>query len=320
MSEKIKYRVNDQGITEYSDDDDELSDDEVDYFNGTDDAFELRQSRQIECIEDLTYFHAGMTRNTCEALLLSNGVEGSFLIRKSGEDHGRYTVSVRCVNSIKHYSLGVDHFKQTYTFGMGRFDSLNELVDHFKCMPVLESESGTTVTLKHPYIYDIPEPTQYEKVTRHAELGKKTSFDNNTMAKPSLDLHIASKEGYLVKRGAIHKNWKKRWFVLQKNFLKYYKDKKDDAPIRTIDLIEAMHAVEDFCDGRKNCFRLALPNRIFYFVANSPLEAKSWIEMLQWKIEYYQDRKDNASTHVSNSLRTVGEVGEHAAYLGQYLK
>ena len=27
-------------------------------------------------------------------------------------------------------------------FGMGQFDSLEELVEHFKCMPVLGSESG----------------------------------------------------------------------------------------------------------------------------------------------------------------------------------
>ena len=59
---------------------------------------------------------------------------------------------------------------------------------------------------------------------------------------------------------------------------------KDESPIRTIDLLEAMHAIEDFCDGKKNCFRLAMPTRMFYFVANSPAEAKSWIEILQWKI------------------------------------
>jgi len=46
------------------------------------------------------------------------------------------------VNSIKHYALDINHFKQTYMFGMGQFDSLEELVEHFKCMPVLGSESG----------------------------------------------------------------------------------------------------------------------------------------------------------------------------------
>lgn len=34
-------------------------------------------------------------------------------------------------------------------------------------------------------------------------------------------------------------------------------------------------------------FRLSVPNRIFYFVASTPSEAKAWIELLQWKIVSY---------------------------------
>lgn len=33
------------------------------------------------------------------------------------------------------------------------------------------------------------------------------------------------KAGWLEKEGAMVKNWKKRWFVLQGNSLHYYKDK-----------------------------------------------------------------------------------------------
>ena len=49
---------------------------------------------------------------------------------------------LRCSNSIKHYALDINHFKQTYSFGMGQFDSVDELAEHFKCMPILGSESG----------------------------------------------------------------------------------------------------------------------------------------------------------------------------------
>ena len=49
---------------------------------------------------------------------------------------------------------------------------------------------GVSVTLKHPYERNIPEPTQYEHVTRHAELGKNTSFDSD-MSKASPDLHVS---------------------------------------------------------------------------------------------------------------------------------
>jgi len=89
----IKYRVNDQGIAEYSDD--ELTDDDYFETDVLDIAVKNNESKSIERIEDLSYFHPGMTRNTCEALLLSNGIEGNFLIRQSGKDQNRYTVSVR---------------------------------------------------------------------------------------------------------------------------------------------------------------------------------------------------------------------------------
>ena len=50
--------------------------------------------------------------------------------------------------------------------------------------------TGVSVTLKHPYERDIPEPTQYEHVTRHAELGKRTSFETD-MSKATPDLHVS---------------------------------------------------------------------------------------------------------------------------------
>ena len=58
------------------------------------------------------------------------------------------------------------------------------------CLHTLFVFLGTSVTLRHPYKHDIPEPTQYEHVVRHAELGKQTSF-NQDMAKPSPDLHVS---------------------------------------------------------------------------------------------------------------------------------
>lgn len=42
-----------------------------------------------------------MTRNTAEALLLANGIEGTYLMRRSKNKPGMYTVSVRFV-AVKH--------------------------------------------------------------------------------------------------------------------------------------------------------------------------------------------------------------------------
>ena len=51
MSDKIKYRVNDQGITEYSDDDfDEVS---SDYFSDRATTTDTHKNFKVEKLEDL---------------------------------------------------------------------------------------------------------------------------------------------------------------------------------------------------------------------------------------------------------------------------
>ncbi|XP_065679203.1 dual adapter for phosphotyrosine and 3-phosphotyrosine and 3-phosphoinositide isoform X1 [Hydra vulgaris] len=239
-------------------------------------------------IEDLPWFHGDMTRNTSEALLLANGVEGTYLVRNSASDPGSYTVSVRCQSSIKHYSLRHNVHDNTYTFGRGFYDSYNDLIDHFECKPVLTGETGEPVIFRYPYIKDVPEPSSYEKVLRHAEEGKE-EINYTINIQELTDYHIASKEGYLIKRGALHKNWKKRWFVLHKNILRYYANKDDTNPIRMIDIRHAYIAVETECDNRR-CISLVLPFRTFYFHAPTWHDSLSWFDILQWKINYYKKR------------------------------
>lgn len=98
MDSKLSYRVNEQGIAEYSESDSEETscDEELDYFNDLSPReVTLERKKRLSRVADLPFFHQGITRNTCEALLLANGIEGSYLVRESGEDEDRYTVSVR---------------------------------------------------------------------------------------------------------------------------------------------------------------------------------------------------------------------------------
>jgi len=294
---------------------DEEDEEESGYF---DDVFSMVKSHcQIERLEDLNWYHSNMTRHTSEALLLANGVEGSYLLRNSQDQPGSYAVSVRCQDSIKHFSLEMIGCKGSYTFGIGSFDTLKELLDHFECMPVLGTGSGSSVTLKHAYLNDIPEPCTYEKVVRHSEQGKTYTLTPQQRDLPP-DFHIASKEGYLIKRGAIHKNWKKRWFLLQKNHLQYFKDNnKNREVIRTVNLEDAVLVAEVFMDKKDHCFRLELPYRNFYFVASSHEERNSWMDILQWKIDYYKKRKEEAGNMISATLKTVHSVSEYASHIGE---
>jgi hypothetical protein len=107
--------------------------------------------------------------------------------------------------------------------------------------------------------------------------------------------------GWLTKRGEIRKNWKKRYFVLQRDgFLKYYGSDLDAAcvsaknliDLRTVSVITtgsnvSLHLstsililkLSDWPDASKSACRFALvtPKRVFYFFSDSAEEAKKWI-------------------------------------------
>ena len=282
MSQKLVYSFNDE---HYVDSSEEENDDDEESDNADE---ELDVNRNVvKKLEDLPWFHGNITRNTAGALLLQNGVEGMYLLRCSSSLPGKFSVSVKCQNSVKHYSLEYQPYTRSYVFGKAEFFSIEELIEHFKQKPVLSTETGIQITLKCAYMRHIEEPPAYVTVVRHSEGGIALDGAEESL----LDLPIASKEGYLIKRGAIHKNWKKRWFILQKNILQYYKEKDCDEPIRSLDLKHAIAVCKDPIDDKEHCFSLQLPKRNFYFHASSASETSEWMKILQWKINYYTTGK-----------------------------
>ncbi|XP_056915005.1 dual adapter for phosphotyrosine and 3-phosphotyrosine and 3-phosphoinositide isoform X2 [Takifugu flavidus] len=199
-------------------------------------------------LETLGWFHGDLSRHAAEALLLSNGTDGSYLLRNSNA-------------------------------GLGCF-ALSDFVNHFANQPLLGSDAGTLIILKSPYPWRVEEPSIYESVRVHTAVQTGRTENDLVPTAPSL----ATKEGYLVKQGAIMKNWKQRWFTLYRYELKYFKDKMCEKPIRTLDL-RACSAVQfDYSHDRINCFCLVFPERIFYLCAKSGMEADEWIKILRWKM------------------------------------
>lgn len=88
-----------------------------------------------------SWFHPNLNRHHAEAILIQNGQDGSYLLRSSTSHHGEYSLSVRSLNSVKHFQIGWDG--SHYTFGMGRFSSLKDFVQHFQNKPLIGGESGT---------------------------------------------------------------------------------------------------------------------------------------------------------------------------------
>ncbi|XP_068432543.1 dual adapter for phosphotyrosine and 3-phosphotyrosine and 3-phosphoinositide-like, partial [Clinocottus analis] len=143
----------------------------------------------------------------------------------------------------------------------------------------LASEPGTLIVLKCPYPWRVEEPSIYESVRVHTAI--QTGRTENDLVPNAQSL--GTKEGYLVKQGAIVKSWKQRWFILNRYELKYFKDKMCEEPIRTLDL-RACSAVQfDYSQDRVNCFCLVFPERTFYLCAKTGVEADEWIRILRWK-------------------------------------
>ena len=50
-------------------------------------------------------------------------------------------------------------------------------------------------------------------------------------------------------------NWKRRWFVLYRNELKYFNNKDDKEPIKTINIEYVTSVSRDDSTGKSHCFR-----------------------------------------------------------------
>ncbi|KPP76676.1 hypothetical protein Z043_103965 [Scleropages formosus] len=212
----------------------------------------------------------------------------------SSEEHGKSQLEafIHCVflsqrakDSVKHFQ--VSRSRGRYSFGFQEFPSLREFVNHFANQPLIGSETGCLIVIKCPYPRLVDEPCIYEPVLVHTAMHTGLTEKDLVANAPSL----GTKEGYLVKQGAIVKvrmassykmfhctltytdisrpsfsvdlyncrqalgmNWKTRWFTLNRNEMKYFKDKMSVEPIRTLDLTACTAVQFDYSKNRVNCF------------------------------------------------------------------
>ncbi|XP_006193033.1 dual adapter for phosphotyrosine and 3-phosphotyrosine and 3-phosphoinositide [Camelus dromedarius] len=245
-----------------------------------------RSDGEAELLQDLGWYHSNLTRHAAEALLLSNGCDGSYLLRDSNERTGLYSLSVRAKDSVKHFH--VEYTGYSFKFGFNEFSSLKDFVKHFANQPLIGSETGTLIVLKHPYPRKVEEPSIYESVRVHTAMQTGRTENDLVPTAPSL----GTKEGYLTKQGGLVKTWKTRWFTLHRNELKYFKDQMSPEPIRILDLTECSAVQFDYSQERVNCFCLVFPFRTFYLCAKTGVEADEWIKILRWKLSQIRKQLD----------------------------
>lgn len=240
------------------------------------------EPEEVRQLKELEYFHPDLDRHKAEAILLQNGTDGTFLIRPSSRKKNEFAVSARSANAVKHFNLVWED--DAFHFGHGTYETCDDLAYHFSNKPLLGGESGHTTLLVDPYPRTVTEPNLYEYVRVHAE-------DTIGESARRKDFSINSKEGYLTKVGSVFKvfqTWKVRWFVLQKNELKYFKNSQVREPLRVLDLNECrecqMEEEGKFKD-KEHVFRVVFDWRTFYCFAPSQKESQDWVKLINWRLD-----------------------------------
>ncbi|XP_041055303.1 dual adapter for phosphotyrosine and 3-phosphotyrosine and 3-phosphoinositide isoform X2 [Carcharodon carcharias] len=241
----------------------------------TDELCRGRAGSQEVGLFELDWYHHNLSRHAAEALLLSNGEDGSYLLRKSHDGPELYALSVRGKDSVKHFQI--ERTKDSIKFGFNEFRSLPEFVSHFANQPLIGS---TLLILKTPYPRKVEEPSIYESVRVHTAM--QSGRTENDLVSEARSL--GTKEGYLTKQGGRVKSWKTRWFILHRNELKYFKDKMSTEPIKTLDLTECTGVQFDYSQEKINCFCLVFPERTYYVCTKTGVEADEWIKLIRWKL------------------------------------
>nr|XP_020482355.2 pleckstrin homology domain-containing family A member 1-like isoform X1 [Labrus bergylta] len=111
------------------------------------------------------------------------------------------------------------------------------------------------------------------------------------------------KAGYCVKQGALMKNWKRRYFMLEENALSYYKSDLEREALRVIPLKE-IHRVQECKHSelmmRDNLFEMVTSSRTFYIQADSPEDMHSWIKAISGAIVAQRGPGRSANTERSD--------------------
>ncbi|XP_036937511.1 pleckstrin homology domain-containing family A member 1 isoform X1 [Acanthopagrus latus] len=111
------------------------------------------------------------------------------------------------------------------------------------------------------------------------------------------------KAGYCVKQGAVMKNWKRRYFMLDENAISYYKSDLEREALKVIPLKE-IHKVQECKQSelmmRDNLFEMVTSSRTFYIQADSPEDMHSWIKAISGAIVAQRGPGRSANTERSD--------------------
>ncbi|XP_017570399.1 cytoplasmic protein NCK2b [Pygocentrus nattereri] len=94
------------------------------------------------------WYYGDVTRHQAECALNERGVEGDFLVRDSESSPSDFSISLKAVGKNKHFKVQCS--EGIYCIGQRRFNTMDELVEHYKKAPIFTSEHGEKLYLVKP--------------------------------------------------------------------------------------------------------------------------------------------------------------------------
>ncbi|XP_071526267.1 SH2/SH3 adapter protein dreadlocks-like [Panulirus ornatus] len=98
------------------------------------------------------WYYGPITRAQCDDILNQRGHDGDFLIRDSETNVGDFSVSLKAAGRNKHFRVHVEN--GLYCIGQRKFQTLDQLVDHYQRSPIYTSQKGEKLYLIRP----LPKP------------------------------------------------------------------------------------------------------------------------------------------------------------------
>lgn len=92
-------------------------------------------------LKPVTWYKGQISRSVAERMLEGNTNVGAFLVRLSESSPSDFSLSVKCHDVVQHFRIlrDIDHRK--FSLWSTTFDSLNQLVDHYRTETVSRTSS-----------------------------------------------------------------------------------------------------------------------------------------------------------------------------------
>ena len=248
-------------------------------------------------VMQIDWFHPNMNQTMACAFLQTHDREGSYLLRQSNEPSidnvEKYTLSVWSGRGIFEFPVKFQTEKAELEYGLHAY-TIPEFKAHFNKIPRI-GKPNQALILKSPMSRYIQEPRHYEVYKpegfgRSIDTLKRFQGDSIFHGKDTENSESHSsinKSGFLYKRGHIRKNWKKRWFVLDRDGLSYYTSPPvstalcDSRLIRKLNLKQVLWIdTSEHKFKQKFCFTLYFPGVKYSIHASEEEEYEAWISIL----------------------------------------